>query len=86
MGNVTKEEMMLSYMSLTSIIMMHLVWQRIYTPFFNLYIVYGMVITLISCYKGCTHCLNWKSKGWDTISLASLIVCYIGVLKELEHL
>jgi hypothetical protein len=85
MGNLTKEEMMLSYMSLTSIIMLHLVWGRIYTLVL-LYIVYGMVITLISCYKGCTHCLNWKSKGCDTISLKSIDVCYIGVLKVLVHL
>jgi hypothetical protein len=40
MGNATKEEIMLSYMSLTSIIMLHLVWRRIYTLVFYIYSVW----------------------------------------------
>ena len=32
------------------------------------------------------HCLNWKFKGWDMVSLASFDICHIGVLKGLVHM
>jgi hypothetical protein len=70
MGDVIKGEMMLSLYSSHKYYYVAFSLMKDLNSMFQVYMC-DMVITLISCYKDCVHCLNWKSKGWDMVSLAS---------------